>query len=266
MKLKIPSLGSIGLKGIAVGIASLTVFILLWEALHLAMNNPFLPGPYEVFLAFIRIATVGDIYHVPLWLHIATSLYRVLLGFIVGVITAVPLGLLMGVRTTARNAATPILEPIRFIPPMAWIPLTILLLRGLSGYVFLIWIGVFFPVLLNTIAGVRRTSITLMSVAKTFGAGNFTVLRKIIFPSALPEIMTGLRVGMGIGWMCLVAAELIGGSYYGLGYLIELYYNLLQSDVVIVGMVTIGIIGLVINYIMLLAEKRMFRWRVEVST
>ncbi|MDD1766303.1 MAG: hypothetical protein LUQ00_00080, partial [Candidatus Methanomethyliaceae archaeon] len=145
MKLKIPSLGSIGLKGIAVGIASLTIFILLWEALHLAMNNPFLPGPYEVFLAFIRIATVGDIYHVPLWLHITTSLYRVLLGFIVGVITAVPLGLLMGVRTTARNAATPILEPIRFIPPMAWIPLTILLLRGLSGYVFLIWIGVFFP-------------------------------------------------------------------------------------------------------------------------
>jgi NitT/TauT family transport system permease protein len=265
VKLKIRGL-RFGVKGIIVGLASLGVFFLLWEALALAMNNPFLPTPYDVLLAFYRIATVGDVNHVPLWEHAATSLYRVLLGFIVGVVTAVPLGLLMGVKTTARNAATPIIEPIRFIPPMAWIPLTILLLKGLSGYVFLIWVGVFFPVLLNTIAGVRRSSITLMSVAKTFGADNFTVLRKVIFPSALPEIMTGLRVGMGIGWMCLVAAELIGGSYNGLGYLIELYYNLLQTDVVIVGMITIGIIGLVINYVMLSAEKRLFRWRVEVST
>lgn len=266
VRLRIRSSYYRGLKSIIVGLASIVAFLLAWEAVFLAINNPFfLPGPYQVFLAFIRIATLGDINHVPLALHAAVSLYRVLLGFVAGVVTAVPLGLLMGMRTTVRSAVNPIIEPLRFIPPMAWIPLTILLL-GLNGYIFIIWLGVFFPVLLNTIAGVRRASITLVNVAKTFGAKDLTILRKIIFPSALPEIMTGLRVGMGIGWMCLVAAELIIPSAYGLGYLIEEYFNYAQTDVVIVGMITIGLIGLAINYIMLYLEKRMFRWRVDVGT
>lgn len=266
MRLRIRSADYGGLKAIAIGLASLAAFLLVWEAVFLAINNPFfLPGPYQVFIAFIRIATLGDINHVPLAVHAAVSLYRVLLGFVAGAVTAVPLGLLMGMRTTARYAATPILEPLRFIPPLAWIPLTILLF-GLNGFIFIIWLGVFFPVLLNTIAGVRRTSITLINVAKTFGANDLTILRKIILPSALPEIMTGLRVGMGIGWMCLVAAELIIPTAFGLGYLIQEYFDFAQTDGVIVGMITIGLIGMAINYIMLYIEKRMFRWRVEVGT
>ena len=257
-------LNTSSLKAIAVGLASITIFLLLWEGLSKEMASPFFPGPYEVFLAFIRISTVGDINGYTLAYHAITSLYRVLLGFAVGALLAVPLGILMGVKTVARSAATPILEPLRFIPPIAWVPLAIVLLSGLSRYTFLIGIGVFFPVLLNTMAGTRRTSITLVNVAKTFGASNSAVIRKIIFPSALPEIMTGLRVGMGIGWMCIVAAEIIGGAPVGLGVLILEYASFLQMDVVIVGMVSIGLIGLAINYIMLVIEKRMFRWRVEV--
>jgi NitT/TauT family transport system permease protein len=253
-------------KSIAIGLTSIAAFLLLWEAATLVINSPFLPGPYSVLVASIQISTAGDVDGYTLGFHSAVSLYRVLLGFVAGAAMAIPLGLFMGIKLTVKDIATPIIEPLRFIPPMAWIPLSIVLLTGLSRYVFLIWVGVFFPVLLNTIAGVRRTSITLVNVAKTFGADNNAILRHIIFPSALPEIMTGLRVGLGIGWMCIVAAEMIGGDPVGLGRLILKYANYLQIDVVIVGMVTIGLIGLAMNYAILLLEKRMFRWRVEVTT
>ena len=253
------------LKEIGIEIASLTAFLLVWEGVSRIVNNPFLPGPYQVWLAFIRIATLGDIDGYTLAENSATSLYRVLLGFLAGAVTAIPLGLLMGIKPVVKTAASPILEPIRFIPPIAWIPISIILLSGISRFVFLIWIGVFFPVLLNTIAGVRRTNITLVNVAKTFGASKSVVVSKIIFPGALPEIMTGLRVGLGIGWMCIVAAEMIGGDPVGVGRLILKYANYFQIDVVIVGMILIGLIGLVMNYAILLLEKRMFRYRVEVS-
>jgi ABC-type nitrate/sulfonate/bicarbonate transport system permease component len=253
-------------KSVITGLASIAVFLILWEVVTRVVNSPFLPGPYSVFLAFIQMSTVGDIDGYSLGWHSVTSLYRVLLGFLVGAATGIPLGLFMGIRLTVHDIATPIIELIRFIPPIAWIPLSIVLLSGFYRFVFLIWIGVFFPVLLNTIAGVRRTSFTLGNVAKTFGADNNAVLRHIIFPSALPEIMTGLRVGLGIGWMCIVAAEMIGGDPVGLGRLILKYANFLQIDVVIVGMITIGLLGLAMNYAILMLEKRMFRWRVEVKT
>jgi len=254
-----------GFRNGGIGIATLAVFLLLWELLSRSVNSPFLPGPYEVILAFIRLSMVGDFDGYTLWEHSAVSIYRVLLGFIAGAATAVPLGLLMGLKPALRTAANTIVEPLRFIPPIAWIPLAIVLLVGLSRFVFLIWVGTFFPILLNTIAGVRRSSPTLVNVAKTFGASNSEITTKVVLPSALPEIMTGLRVGLGIGWMCIVAAELLGGDPVGLGRLILKYANFLQIDVVIVGMVLIGVIGLVMNYLILLLEKRMFRYRVEVQ-
>lgn len=247
-----------------VGGIAIAAFLIVWEAVTRMMASPFLPGPYQVFLAMIKMATVGDIDGYTLEYHALVSLYRVLLGFGVASVTAIPLGLLMGVKPLVRSFATPVIEPIRFIPPIAWIPLSIILLTGINRYVFIIWIGIFFPVLLDTIAGVKRTSITMVNMAKTFGASNNSIIRRIIFPSALPEVMNGLRVGVGIGWMCIVAAEMIGGEPLGLGRLILKYANLLQIDVVIVGMITIGIVGLVMNYLLLLLERRMFRWRVEV--
>jgi len=210
--------------------------------------------------------TIGDIDGYTLGWHTLVSLERVLLGFAVGCATGVPIGILLGIKPTLKDALTPIIEPLRFIPPIAWIPLSIVLLIGLWRYIFLIWIGVFFPVLLDTVAGVKRTSITLVQMARTFGADNKKIITKIIFPSSLPEIMNGIRVGLGVGWMCIVAAEMIGGEPVGLGRLVLKYANLLQIDVVIVGMITIGLIGLTMNYFILFLEKRMFRWRVEIRT
>ncbi|MDI9643961.1 MAG: ABC transporter permease [Candidatus Verstraetearchaeota archaeon] len=228
------------------------------------MNSPFLPGPYSVLTAFFRISTAGDIDGYTLSSHAMTSIYRVLLGFLFAGMTAIPLGIFMGLKPSVNSVSSPIIEPIRFIPPIAWIPLAIILLGGITRYVFLIWIGAFFPILLNTIAGVKRTSAVLVDMAKTFGADSRTITFKIVFPSALPEVMSGLRVGLGVGWMCIVAAEMIGGDPVGLGRLIIKYANLYQMDVVILGMVTIGIIGLILNYAILSTERRLFKWRVEV--
>ncbi|MEM2002667.1 MAG: ABC transporter permease [Candidatus Methanomethyliaceae archaeon] len=252
------------LRSLLYALSSVIIFFIFWELIALYSPSPYLPDPYSVLRAFITILTVGDVDGYTLTWHAVVSLERVLLGFAVGTATGIPIGMLLGIKPTLKGAVTPIIEPLRFIPPIAWIPLSIVLLIGLWRYIFLIWIGVFFPVLLDTIAGVKRTSITLIQMARTFGADNKKIITKIIFPSSLPEIMNGLRVGLGVGWMCIVAAEMIGGEPVGLGRLILKYANLLQIDVVIVGMITIGLIGLALNYLILLLEKRMFRWRVEI--
>jgi len=245
---------------------SILVFLIIWEIFAKFLSNPYFPGPLSILNALIRIAIFGDIDGYTLIIHIYASLERVMIGFFIAIITGVPLGLLIGIFPIIRSLSLPIIEPIRFIPPIAWIPLSIILLVGMSRYAFLIWIGAFFPILLNTIAGVKRTSVTLIQMAKTFGATKNQIITKVILPSSLPETMTGLRVGLGVGWMCIVAAEMIGGDPVGLGRLIIKYANLLQTDVVIAGMISIGIIGLCINYIILSLEKRMFKWRVEITT
>lgn len=254
------------LRSSLLAIISLILFFIFWESVATYSSSPYLPDPYSVAKAFAIMLTIGDIDGYTLGWHTLVSLERVLLGFAVGCATGVPIGILLGIKPTLKDALTPIIEPLRFIPPIAWIPLSIVLLIGLWRYIFLIWIGVFFPVLLDTVAGVKRTSITLVQMARTFGADNKKIITKIIFPSSLPEIMNGIRVGLGVGWMCIVAAEMIGGEPVGLGRLVLKYANLLQIDVVIVGMITIGLIGLTMNYFILFLEKRMFRWRVEIRT
>lgn len=246
-------------------IISIAIFLTLWEILVILLSNPYFPGPLSILRAIARIAIFGDIDGYTLMQHIYASLERVMIGFFIAIMTGVPLGLLIGIFPIVRALSIPIIEPIRFIPPIAWIPLAIILLVGMSRYAFIIWVGAFFPILLNTIAGVKRTSMTLVQMAKTFGADRNQVITKIIFPSSLPEVMTGLRVGLGVGWMCIVAAEMIGGDPIGLGRLIIKYANLLQTDVVIAGMISISLIGMCINYVILTIEKKMFKWRVEVT-
>jgi len=159
----------------------------------------------------------------------------------------------------------PIVEIIRPIPPIAWIGLALLWFGiGLNSAVFLVFIGAFFPILLNTIDGVRNVDKRLIEVAYTFGASDWDVLRKVVLPSASPIIYTGLRVGMGIGWMCVVAAEMIAVRY-GLGNQILESTNLLQTDKVLVGMITIGLLGLAINYIFTIVGKRIFKWQQGTS-
>jgi NitT/TauT family transport system permease protein len=189
-----------------------------------------------------------------------------MLGFAFAILTAVPLGIAIGRYRVVNSILNPVVEAMRPIPPIAWIPLAILMFsRNLLGaQVFIIWVGAFFPILINTTTGVKRTEPVHIDVAKTFGAGEGQILRTIVIPSAGPEIFAGFRIGFGIGWMCLVAAEMIGGGL-GLGYLILIMWQVGRTGAVIVGMLMIGLIGFLFSYIFLFIEKRLLKWRQTVS-
>ena len=229
------------------------------------VSSSYFPSFSEFATTFVKISTVGDIEGYTIWQHAGASILRVLAGFAVAVAVGVPLGLTMGLKPLIYSSTRSILEPIRFIPPIAWIPLAIILLSGYSRYVFIIWLGAFFPILLNTIAAVKRTSPVFVDVAKTFGAKKSTTVFKVVVPSSLPEVAAGMRIGLGVGWMCILAAEIIGGEIVGIGRLIWNYTQLIQVDGILVGMVTIGLIGLAMNELFLQVEKRLFRWRQEIN-
>jgi NitT/TauT family transport system permease protein len=213
----------------------------------------------------MRIVVVGDIEGYRLSDHMLASILRVLLGFGFACIVGFPMGLLMGLKGEIYDASKSIIEPLRFVPPIAWLPLAFLLLMGHLRYVMIIWLGAFFPILLNTMTGVRRTSPLLINVAKVFGADKRSITFKVVVPSALPETLAGMRIGLGVGWMCIVAAEMMGGNPVGLGRLIIKHVELLQIDISLVGIMSIGIIGLLMNETFLQIEKRLFKWRMEVK-
>lgn len=253
------------LKVLGLNLAVLGVVAILWHVSARASQSSFFPGPASVFVALRDILVGGDIQGYSLWDHIWASLVRVLSGFAAASLTGVALGMLLGLRRTAYDATKGVLEPLRFIPPIAWIPLAIVLLRGFSRYVFIIWIGAFFPILVATMAGIMRVSPLLVDVSKVFGAKRFFIVLKVVVPGALPEIVAGMRIGLGVGWMCIVAAEMIGGESVGLGRLMMNYSDLLRVDMVIVGMLTIGLIGYVTNEILIVVERRLFPWRRQIK-
>jgi ABC-type nitrate/sulfonate/bicarbonate transport system permease component len=237
------------------------VLILLWVIVAFFSRSTIL----EVIEAFIILSTEGDSGGFVLADHAAQSLFIVTVGFCVAVITAVPLGIAIGRYSIADSVLGPVVEATRPIPPIAWIPLSLLIFSSLlSAQVFIIWIGAFFPILINTTTGVKRTEPVHIDVAKTFGASESRILTSVVIPSAAPEMFAGMRIGFGIGWMCLVAAEMIG-SNKGLGYLIWTMQQVGWTGAVIASMLVIGLIGFLVSYVLLMVERRLLRWRQGVA-
>jgi len=253
------------LRTVALNIVSLAAFLVVWQAGAGIVNSPFFPPPTEIVGAFARLASVGDTQGISLYAHSWASLYRVLVGFAAGVLLGVPLGLLMGLYPGVYAATRAIVEPFRFIPPIAWIPLAIIFFSGLTRFAFLIFIGAFFPVFTAALVGVRRVEPLHRKVALVHGASRGYILAHIVVPTVLPDILGGMRVAMGAAWLTIVAAELAGGTPEGLGRLMLNYAELLKIPEIIVGMIIIGAIGFVLNELLLLAERYLFRWRWEVT-
>jgi ABC-type nitrate/sulfonate/bicarbonate transport system permease component len=244
---------------------ALVLFLLVWEVIANLYQSPFVPAPSAVWRAALRLAIQGDVNGHTLWAHAAQSLLRVLAGFTIAALMGVPLGLLMGIYPKAYQSTRSLIEPLRFIPPLAWIPIAMVTLSGFYRYVFIIWLGTFFPIFIATMVGVPRVEVLHKNVAKVHGAGRGWILRKVVIPSILPDILGGMRVGLGVGWMCIVAAEMIGGEMVGLGKLILKYAELLRMAEIVVGMIVIGLCGFLMNEILLQIEKHLFRWRWEVT-
>jgi len=238
------------------------IVIFCWEVIAIVVNNEFILPRVESVLAILA-EPLKDLFGSGSLLENAyMSIYRVVTGFLLGACVAIPLGILMGRVEWLDDAIDPILQVLRPIPPIAWIPLALAWFKiGLTSIVFIIFIGAFFPILLNTIDGVKAVKKTWLEVAMTLGAGERQILLKVLLPGAAPTIWTGLRVGFGIAWMCVVAAEWLPGISQGLGYLILYAYNFGQTNLIIAGMVVIGLIGLAIDLVFKSVERKWFSWR-----
>ncbi len=243
----------------------LFLLLIIWQMLSVFTFLPGnkIPSPLQIFFAVYDLFTEGLPPGKPLLMHCFYSLLRVICGFSLAVILAVPSGILIGRSKQLREILSPVIETIRPIPPLAWIPLAILWFGiGIKSASFIIFLGSFFPILLSTVSGVLSVDVILIDAARTLGGKEKDILIKILIPGATPAIYTGLRIGMGIGWMTLVAAEFTGvRSGFGLGYMIMAARDIQRPDLVIAGMVTIGLIGYVLDLLLRLMESRSLRWR-----
>lgn len=229
----------------------LAAFIVVWQVVSVYGQrvNPqlevMMPPPTAVISAAQDLLKRG-----VLFVHIRDSLYRVLLAVGAATVLGVPLGLAMGWSTRFRAAVDPLIEFIRPIPPLAWIPLSILWFGiGDMQIVYIIFLAAFFPVVLNSMAGARDVDTYLVRAGLSLGAKRGELFRTVVLPAALPQIFTGIRIGLGIGWMALVAGELVAAPS-GLGYMINNARTLFRSDYILLGMVLIGVLGLVLDFVM----------------
>jgi ABC-type nitrate/sulfonate/bicarbonate transport system permease component len=217
-----------------------------------------LPSPLRIVSVYLDLVRSGEIF-----MHAGASLTRVLVGTLFAAAVALPLGVFIGWFPTFGYAADVIVEMLRPIPPIAWIPLSILWFGiGSGASVFIIFVGAFFPLLLNTVLGVKGVPRGLLEAARVLGVRRRDQLFwKVVLPAALPAVITGLRISLGIAWMCVVASEMVSITS-GLGYLIMDARMFYRTDVVLAGMFTIGLLGLGINAVMRACERRFMRYRI----
>jgi NitT/TauT family transport system permease protein len=237
--------------------------IATWEILvRMEILNPLiLPAPSQVLSRWLEYARSGELHHDAL-----SSLYRVVMGFCIGTVLALPVGLTMGVSRTAYAYLNPLLQVLRPIPPIAFVPLAILWFGlGNPPAFFLIALGAFFPVLMNTIAGVRSVDALYIRAARNLGAKPFALFRRIVIPAAMPHIMTGIRVGFGVAFIVVIVAEMIAVND-GLGYRILEAREYFWSDKIIAGMITIGLLGLAIDAILARISAYLLRWHRGLET
>ena len=239
--------------------------IVLWQALSLTGVIPSykLPSPIEIVLGFKDLLIMGVPPGHLLHNHVLLSLYRVFLGYVIASLLAIPLGLFMGWSPKLLDMIRPVVEVVRPIPPLAWIPIAILWFGiGIKSAAFIIFLGAFFPILLNTISGVLSIHPILLEAARTLHAKEKDIFLKVLLPGTIPSIFVGMRIGIGIGWMTLVAAEFTGVKEgYGLGYMIMTARDIQRPDEILAGMLAIGVIGLLIDMGLRAAESKVIRWR-----
>lgn len=213
-----------------------------------------MPAPTAIAVTAAGMIASGELFY-----HLMASLKREAMAFLFAT-SAIPLGIAMGWWRPIFNQVNPIMEILRPIPPLAWIPLSILWFGiGDEQNEFIIFLGIFFPILVNTIVAVKNIDPILIRAARSLGASQRKLLVRIVFIGALPQIITGVRIGLGVGWMALVAAELVGANS-GLGFIINDARSMLRTDTIIVGMLAIGVVGLLIDSTILVLSRALLPW------
>ena len=241
-----------------VRVLALAGVVVLWELVTRTGWVPalFLPSPSGVIESGIEMLASGE-----LLVHVATSLRRLLLGFGLGALLGVSVGLAVGFFSLAEAVGTPLIAATFPIPKIALLPLLILWVGiGEASKVAVITLGVFFPMAINTYTGVRNADPLLIRAAVSFGAGRFSLIRKVMLPSALPMIFAGLKLGAGTALLLLVAAEMIAANA-GIGFLVLHAQNLMETTKLMVGIVLLSFLGIVSHWLLVRLERLAIPWK-----
>ena len=233
--------------------------LLAWEALSQAgiIRRSILPPPTRVLVTFVELLCDGQLLK-----HVCISILRVLEGSTAAAVLGIGLGIAVGLSRTLAKVTDLVIQVLKPIPPLAWIPMAILWFGiGELSKVYLIFLGAFFPILINSIDAIRQTDGKFVELARVLEVPRGKFILQVVIPGAFPAFMTGIRIGISVAWMCVVAAELIAASS-GIGYMIMDARQLSQPDVVIVGMITIGVVGKLMDTQLKRLEGRLIRWKV----
>ena len=245
----------------------LAILLTVWwavAALHL-ISPLFLPPPQQVLAKLLTIAGPQGFMDATLWQHLAASLTRIVLALLAAVLIGIPVGIAMGLSPTVRGILDPIIELYRPVPPLAYLPLMVIWFGiGETSKILLIYLAIFAPVAMSALAGVKSAQQVRIRAAQSLGASRAQVLWFVILPGALPEILTGLRIGLGVGWSTLVAAELIAATR-GLGFMVQSAGEFLATDVVLAGIAVIAIIAFLLELGLRALQRRLTPWHGEVQ-
>ncbi len=246
----------------SISVVTVVVLLALWALVtNLGWVKPlFLPTPQAVFQQFVDYLT-GAANDKPLWQHFLASMFRVFSAFLLACVTAIPIGIAMGMSRVMRGIFDPPLEFYRPLPPLAYLPL-IIIWFGIDELpkVLLIFLSCFAPLALAARSGMRGASQEQINAAYSMGASYWQVIRHVILPSALPDILIGMRIAIGFGWTTLVAAEMVAANV-GLGQMVLNASNFLRTDIVIMGIVVIGVVAYMFDLLMRWVERTLVPWK-----
>ncbi len=258
------------------------LFLLIWQGLAVRVDNQIILPSVGRVAGLLAHPTDDLISMGSIITNIGVSLSRVMAGYLLAAVLAIPLGVAIGYKPLLGRLLNSFLGLFRSIPPLAWVPLVLawfgvaslasltplpvsplyIYLHNIKlSMLFIIFIGGFYPILTSAVHGVQMVPATLLDAARVLGANQKDIFMKILLPAAAPAIVNGLRIGLGVSWMCLVSAEMLPGSLSGVGYLITHAYTVAQTDIVVAGMVGIGLIGAGLDLVFRLVEERKFKWK-----
>ncbi|WP_369790869.1 taurine ABC transporter permease TauC [Rouxiella sp. WC2420] len=252
-------------RNVRLSIGTLVTLLVIWWAVTALKLIPplFLPAPQQVLHQLITIASPQGFMDATLWQHLAASLTRIIIALFAAVVIGVPVGIAMGLNETLRGILDPLIELYRPVPPLAYLPLMVIWFGiGETSKILLIYLAIFAPVAMSALAGVRSASKVRIRAAQALGASRGQVLRFVILPGALPEILTGVRIGLGVGWSTLVAAELIAATR-GLGFMVQSAGEFLATDVVIAGISVIALIACALELGLRYLQRKLTPWHGE---
>lgn len=249
----------------SLSLLSVGVLLLVWWGVTaLGLVAPlFLPPPQQVLQKLLIIASPQGFMDATLWQHLGASLTRMLVALFFAALIGIPVGIAMGLSPAIRGLLDPLIELYRPVPPLAYLPLMVIWFGiGETSKILLIYLAIFAPVTLSTLAGVKNAQQVRIRAAQALGASRWQLLRFVILPGALPEILTGLRIGLGVGWSTLVAAELIAATR-GLGFMVQSAGEFLATDVVLAGIAVIALIAFSLELGLRALQHRLTPWNGE---